>query len=216
LIFDWDGTLMDSLASIVACLNHSVSDLGMAPIDEERIRQTVGLGLTDTMIALGLGDDRSEWEPIVERYRDHWISTYSHQPALFNGAAEVLEQLNAAGYLMAVATGKGRRGLDADFAKTDVGRFFHASRTADETRAKPHPQMLLELLDELGVPASRALMIGDTTYDLELACNAGAHALAVETGSHSRHQLEGCAPLACLPSLHHLDDWLTARAAAAR
>jgi phosphoglycolate phosphatase len=215
LVFDWDGTLMDSLATIVACLNRSARELGLEPFDEERVRQTVGLGLPDTMVALGLGKDRADWGPIVERYRDHWIATYSHQPLLFEGAAQVLERLHGSGYLMAVATGKGRRGLDADFSKTGVGRFFHASRTADETRAKPHPQMLLELLDEFGVARSRALMIGDTTYDLELAKNAGIPALAVESGSHHRSQLERCAPLACLPSVHHLDDWLAAQARAA-
>ncbi len=208
LIFDWDGTLMDSLATIVDCMRQTALDLGLEPFDEERVRQTVGLGLADTMVALGFAHHQDEWAPIVERYGANWRSTFRHQPRFFAGVPELLETLHGTGYWLAVATGKSRRGLNDDFEKTGTRCLFLASRTADETRSKPHPQMLFELLEELGVADHEALMIGDTTFDLKMANNAGMRSLAVTTGSHNREQLEECAPVACLSSVTHLAEWL--------
>lgn len=209
LVFDWDGTLLDSVGSIVACMEATVDEVGLEPVPPERIRRAVGMGLQETLDALVPGTDEATRGRIVECYRHFWLSVYRTRPTPFEGVERVLEELVEDGYLMAVATGKGRRGLDLDFEATGLGRWFHASRTADETFSKPHPRMLEELLNELGAHPSEALMVGDTTFDLEMARNAGVAAVAVETGSHRTAELRDLEPVACLPSVRHLRAWLT-------
>ncbi len=199
---------MDSLATIVSCMRQTALDLGLEPFEEERVRQSVGLGMADTMVALGFAHNSEGWASIVQRYSLNWRSTFRHRTRFFAGAKATLEELHRTGYQLAVATGKSRRGLNDDFEKNGVSSLFHASRTADETRSKPHPQMLFELLKELGDDAHQALMIGDTTFDLEMANNGGIRSLAVTSGSHRREQLERCGPLACLSSVTRLADWL--------
>lgn len=208
LVFDWDGTLMDSVGSIVACMEATVEKLGLEPVPAERIRQAVGMGLDETLDALVPGTDEATRGRIVECYRRFWFSIYRERPTPFEGVGRVLGELAEDDYLMAVATGKGRRGLDRDFETTGFGHLFHASRTADETFAKPHPRMLEEILDELGTRPEEALVIGDTTFDLEMAHNAGVPAVAVETGSHETDVLRQLEPLACLPSVRQLRAWL--------
>lgn len=216
LVFDWDGTLMDSIASIVDCMQATVDHLGLDPIPHQKVRDTVGLGLVDTLEELVPGTDRATRGRIVECYRHLWLSTYRERPVPFPGVRETLESLEHAGYLLAVATGKGRQGLARDFESSGLGRFFHASRTADEAAPKPSPQMLLELLDELGSRPEEALLVDDTTFDLEMAANAGVPSLAVETGSHRREDLLGSAPLDCLASVVELVAWLEDRRSGAR
>lgn len=209
LVFDWDGTLMDSVGSIVACMEATVETLGLDPVPAERIRRVVGMGLQETMDALVPGTDQATRGRIIECYRRFWFAEYRERPTPFEGVDRTLETLAEDGYLLAVATGKGRRGLDRDFEATGLGSFFHTSRTADETFAKPHPRMLEEILDELGARPADALMVGDTTFDLEMAKNAGVPAVAVETGSHGTSDLEGLGPLTCLPSVRELRAWLS-------
>ena len=146
-------------------------------------------------------------EGMVERYRHHYLSS-DHELVLFDGTSELIEALHGRGHLLAVATGKSRKGLDRALGFSGLGRFFHATRCADECFSKPHPQMLDELLDELGVAAESCLMIGDTTHDLQMARNAGVAALAVSFGAHPVEQLEAEAPLACLHTPAALRDWL--------
>lgn len=208
LVFDWDGTLMDSIGSIVACTQATIVELGLATVPAARIRSSVGLGGRATVELLRPGSDEATARRIMETFRRHWFATYRDRPVLFPSAAPALSTLAAAGYLLAVATGKSRRGLDHDLAATGIGHLFHASRTADESRAKPHPQMLLDLLDELGARPAETLMVGDSRWDLEMAAGAGTPAVAVTTGAHRHEELEGSAPLAILDDLGELPEWL--------
>ncbi len=212
LVFDWDGTLMDSIGTIVACTQATIRELELGELPEQTIRGTIGLGLKETIDILSPGCDEDLYRQILESYRKHWHSTYRDLPLLFGGAGEMLRDLAAEGYLLAVATGKSRRGLDYALEQTGLGPLFHATRTADEAFSKPHPQMLLEILDEMGVGARDAVMIGDTTYDLEMARSARTPSVGVCSGSHGREELERFGPLACLDGVAELAPWLAKRA----
>ncbi len=211
LVFDWDGTLMDSVASIVACLHSAVAELGLAPVTEAEIRGTIGLGLDETMARLFPGLDQARSQDIIQGYRRHWLATYRETCVLFPGVAATLAGLAEEGYLLAVATGKSRRGLERDLGRCGFDQLFQAIRTADDAPGKPHPRMLLDILDELGTRPGDALMIGDTTHDLEMARHAGVAALGVTCGSHPREWLEQLEPLACLPSVVEVPAWLAER-----
>jgi phosphoglycolate phosphatase len=213
LVFDWDGTLMDSIGPIVACTQATLRELDLRPLPEETIRGTIGLGLRETIDILSPGCDDEMYGRILECYRKHWVSAYRDVPLLFEGVVPMLQDLAGEGYLLAVATGKSRRGLDYALRQTGLDGIFHSTRTADEAFSKPHPQMLLDVLDELGIRPEEAVMIGDTTYDLEMARNARTHSIGVCTGSHGREELERFGPLACLESVVELTPWLTERAA---
>lgn len=208
LVFDWDGTLMDSEARIVACLQGAIGDLGLPRKDVADLRNIIGLGLAEAINTLFPGTDAATQQALVERYRHHFLVADPTPSALFDGAAEVLHGLAAQGYLLAVATGKGRRGLDKVLEETGLGPLFHATRCADETFSKPHPQMLLELMDHLGAEPRATLMIGDTEYDMEMARNAQTHALAVSYGVHHPARLLKHAPLGCLERIGDLPLWL--------
>lgn len=212
LVFDWDGTLIDSVGAIAACFHATLADLGLPPLADETVRGTIGLGMAEVFDALGFEGDEATQQRLLERYRHHWFGGYRDRPRLFPGAEGVLRNLAAAGYRLAVATGKSRRGLERDMSRTGLTGTFAATRTADDAFSKPHPQMLLDLLDELGVRPADALMVGDTTFDLEMAANAGTAALAVTSGSHPRSELEARSPLACLSGVAELEDWLLVRA----
>ncbi|MEM7349408.1 MAG: HAD-IA family hydrolase [Acidobacteriota bacterium] len=208
LVFDWDGTLMDSSATIAACMTESFRDLGVEAPSEEAIRSTIGLGLGEVLQRLAPSfseDDRRRWRAA---YRKHWFGTYRERPALFARAAETIAELAGLDYWLAVATGKGRPGLDRDLEVTGLSRYFLTSRTADDAPSKPHPQMLLDIMEELGVGGAETLMIGDTTFDLAMAQSAGAAAVGVLTGAHPRSQLMGCEPLECLQDVTELPGWL--------
>lgn len=207
IVFDWDGTLLDSAGTIVACIQAAAVDLGLEPPPEERARHVIGLGLHEA-----LRHALPELEPerhmeLADRYRHHYLSQDRELP-LFDGAAELVRDLAADGYLLAVATGKSRKGLDRALAASGLGECFHTSRCADECHSKPHPQMLEEIMDELGVSPRLTLMIGDTTHDLLMAQNAGVGALAVAYGAHDRQVLEELAPLHCAMSTTELSAWL--------
>ena len=216
LVFDWDGTLMDSVGAIVACTQHAIRDLGLAECPEDRVRRAIGLGLDESLAMFFPDTDPASGallgRQVAARYRALWSDVYKERPALIPGAAEALAALAAAGYLLAVATAKSRRGLVRELEKTGLAARFHASRTMDECPAKPHPGMLLELMAELGARPESTLMIGDTAWDLGMARNASASAVAVLTGSHSREELQSAAPLDCLASVRELPAWLAARA----
>jgi len=214
LVFDWDGTLIDSIASIVACTHAALEDLELAGPPDDEIRGTVGLGLRDVLARLWPEGAPPEHERLMERYRHHWLTTYGRRGELFAGVDDTLAALEERGYLLAVATGKGRTGLERDLRATGLDGRFLASRTVDEAASKPNPQMLLELMDELGAGGKETLMIGDTTFDLDMARNAGAAAVGVLTGPHGADDLLACAPLACLASVAELPAWLDGRAPA--
>jgi phosphoglycolate phosphatase len=214
LVFDWDGTLMDSIGTIVACTQATIRDLDLGALPEKTIRGMIGLSLRHTIEILSPGCDEARFSRILDRYRDHWHSTYRDMPLLFAGVGELLRDLAGAGYLLAVATGKSRRGLDYVLDQTGLREVFHATRTVDEAFSKPHPKMLLDLLDELGVAPRDAVMIGDTTYDLEMARSARTPAVGVCSGGHGREELLELEPLACLDQVVDLRPWLAERTAA--
>lgn len=209
LVFDWDGTLMDSAARIVACFNAAIVDAGLEPLPDASIRNIIGLGLREALDALAPGADIVLRERLVDRYRHHYLFANQTPSSLFSGADVMVRELGEQGYLLAVATGKGRQGLNRVLEETGCKGLFHATRCADETFSKPHPQMLLELMSELCVGPGETLMIGDTEYDLQMAKNAGTAALGVSYGAHERDRLLKCEPLACLDSLDALRGWLS-------
>ncbi|MBI5107917.1 MAG: HAD-IA family hydrolase [Rhodocyclales bacterium] len=211
IVFDWDGTLMDSTGAIVASIKAAATDLGIEPPTEERARHIIGLGLIDAL-RLALPDLPKERYPDVAlRYRHHYLSR-DQDLLLFDGAESLVDELSEAGYMLAVATGKTRAGLNRAFDVSGLGARFHASRCADECRSKPHPQMLEELMVEFGVAPEATLMIGDTTHDLLMAKNAGVAALGVAYGAHPRVTLEAEAPLFCAADVAELAGWLRAHA----
>jgi phosphoglycolate phosphatase len=211
IVFDWDGTLMDSAAMIVSSVQLAARDLGLEPPTDERARHIIGLGLGDALrYALpDLPEDR--YEELTERYRHHYLSR-DHELVLFSGIAELVGHLSGAGHLLGVATGKSRKGLDRALDSSGIGHLFHATRCADECHSKPHPQMLEELMDEFGVAPEATLMIGDTTHDLLMAKNAGVPALAVSYGAHPLAALEAEAPLHLVATVDDMTAWLRANA----
>ncbi|NTV96089.1 MAG: HAD-IA family hydrolase [Thiobacillus sp.] len=211
LIFDWDGTLMDSAGTIVACIQQSSADLGWPVPSREAASHIIGLGLKEAVQTLFPDKDEAEIPMLVERYRHHYLGQ-DHEIRLFEGARELIEDLHAGGHLLAVATGKARHGLKRAFGHSGLEPYFHASRTADETFSKPHPAMIEELLDELMVAPERALMIGDTSHDLQMARNAGIDSLAAGYGAHPAEYLADFGPVALCASFAELADWLRANA----
>lgn len=211
IIFDWDGTLMDSAGTIVACIQAACRDLGLPIPSREAASHIIGLGLRDALAHLLPELPAQDYPRLVEAYRGHYLAQDANIP-LFEGAAQLVSRLHARGHLLAVATGKARRGLERAFQHTGLGAYFHASRTADETFSKPHPAMIEALLDELAVPAERALMVGDTSHDLLMARNAGVDALAAGYGAHPVESLAQFGPLAVCHDFQELAQWLLTNA----
>ena len=207
LIFDWDGTLMDSAGAIVACIQAASRDMGLPVPTREAASHVIGLGLHEALAHLFPTLPEAQHPLLAEHYRRHFLSQ-DHEIPLFEGARELIEELHESGFQLAVATGKARRGLARAFSHTGLERYFHASRTADETFSKPHPAMIEELLGELMVPAERSLMIGDTSHDLEMARNAGVSSLAAGYGAHPAEGLGDYDALHVCTSFAELAGWL--------
>jgi phosphoglycolate phosphatase len=208
VIFDWDGTLLDSVGSIVECTQVTLAELQVATVPEATIRGVLGLGLRETVETLCPGCDEELFLRVVETYRKHWFSGYNMKPVLFTGVVEALDTLRQQGYLLAVATAKGRIGLDDDLGATGLTGHFATTRTITEAPSKPHPGMVLDILDELDVPPAAALVVGDTTHDLRMAANAGVTSVAVCSGSHPRDELLAMEPAGCLAGADELPGWL--------
>jgi phosphoglycolate phosphatase len=207
IIFDWDGTLMDSETQIVHAMSAAIDELGLQKRSIDQCRNIIGLGLKEAIDALYPGRDEAFRQQFVECYRHHWFSN-TQTSELFPGARETLHLLKESGFVLAVATGKGRAGLDKVLLATELGAVFSATRCSDEARSKPHPQMLLEILQELDIEPCQALMVGDTEYDLSMAMGAGVAPIAVSYGVHERERLLEYQPLACLDNISELVDWL--------
>ncbi|MET0049486.1 MAG: HAD-IA family hydrolase [Candidatus Thiodiazotropha sp.] len=209
LVFDWDGTIMDSEARIVACVEAAIKDLDLPVPSREAISNIIGLGLREAVHQLfPTGDDQLHLE-IAARYRVHFFSAEVAPSELFQGARQTLQTLNDLGYLLAVATGKGRQGLDHALQSTGLGPLFLVTRCADETFSKPHPEMLHQILDYTGMEPKEALMIGDTEYDLEMARNAGMPSLGVTYGVHTEDRLQKHQPLGCVDAVDQIPGWLS-------
>lgn len=211
LVFDWDGTLMDSAAAISASLRAACADMELSVPSEARARYVIGLGLNDALKYVLPDLPPPAYPALLERYRHHF-QRQDRDTTLFAGAAESLRVLHDAGFMLAVATGKSRRGLDRALEATGLTQLFHATRCADEGFSKPHPGMLLWLLDELDVMRERALMIGDTSHDMEMAEAAAVARVGVAYGAHPRENLLRHGPLACLNTFSELSAWLSAHA----
>lgn len=209
LVFDWDGTLMDSQAEIVYCFQSAAKDLGRTVPSVDAIHNIIGIGMKQAVMSIFAGvETDSEIQEIVEAYRQHYFHPAKVPSELFPGIYDMLIALEEKGYFLAVATSKGRRGLDAALERTGLDKVFHATRCIDEAQSKPHPQMLLDAIDILGVENSESLMIGDTEYDLQMANNAGVHGVGVKCGAHGEEQLEACKPRTILAHTNQLLSWL--------
>lgn len=207
LIFDWDGTLLDSTSHIAASVQAASRDLGLDEPSDEDARHIIGLGLADAMAYLFPQLAASEHGRLAERYRYHYLAGET-RISLFDGVESGLRRLHERGHLLAVATGKSRKGLDRAFETTGLRPWFHGSRCADEGFAKPNPDMLEHLLDVLGTDRERALMVGDTTHDIEMAHGAGMASMAVTYGAHDPGKLAGARPTHTVQSPTALWTWL--------
>lgn len=208
IVFDWDGTLLDSAGAIVDAIQAACRDLGLPEPSDERARHVIGLGLSDAMRHAVPELSPEDYGKMVERYRYHYLAR-DHELCLFKGVEAMLEDLADSGFLLAVATGKSRVGLDRAFRNSGLGQWFVASRCADECFSKPHPQMLEELMAELLVSQARTVMIGDTTHDLLMARNAGVDGIGVAYGAHPRAALEELMPKIIAAEIAELHAWLT-------
>ena len=209
VIFDWDGTLMDSTGRIVECLCLAAADARLPALAPEQARSIIGLGLPEAIRTLYPGIGQEDAENMRQHYARHFIAAEAVPSVLFPGVRELLDQIAGHGVLMAVATGKSRRGLDRVWQGSDLAGYFAASRCADESRSKPHPAMVHELLDELDIRAEHALVVGDTSFDLEMASNAGVESVAVSWGAHSRDLLAQYSPRMVLDDIRGILPLLT-------
>jgi len=210
VVFDWDGTLMDSTHDIVAAIQAASRDLGLPVPTSGEARQVIGLPLGPAL-QQAVPALRPEQQPqFINRYRQHYL-TRDPQLRLFDGIAPLLDELRQRDVQLAVATGKSRAGLNRALAATGLTRHFATTRCSDETHGKPHPAMLHEIMDELMVDAQNVIMVGDTTHDLQMAQNARVNSLAVTYGAHSESELLACAPQALVPDVAGLREWLLAR-----
>ncbi|MCX7141263.1 MAG: HAD-IA family hydrolase [Proteobacteria bacterium] len=207
LVFDWDGTLMDSASAIVASIQASCSDLGLKVPERERAAHVIGLGLKDALSYAVPELPPSDYGKLAERYKFHFMAR-DPDIELFPGVREMLIALKEKGHMLAVATGKSRAGLDRVLEATQLGQYFDSSRCADETHSKPHPAMLQELMQELAVSREATLMIGDTAHDLQMAVSAGVAALGVSYGAHPRENLTALNPIDCIDAPEDLAPWL--------
>ena len=208
LIFDWDGTLMDSADKIVHCFQAAAHDCGVPPLTDQAIRRTIGLGVAEALTRLLPSTDRTGRAAVAAHYREHFLHRNRTPMPLFPGVQTGLLDLQRQGYQLAIATGKSRAGLQAALAESGLADLFATSRCGDETQSKPDPLMLREILAETGVDPARTLMIGDTSYDIEMAARARVASIAVSYGVHEPAELLVHGPKACLGSFPELCAWL--------
>ncbi|MHB1655072.1 MAG: HAD-IA family hydrolase [Burkholderiales bacterium] len=211
LIFDWDGTLMDSTAAIAGSICSACADMDLPVPTRKEASHIIGLGLTNALAALLPELPVDEYPRLIERYRYHFLRQDS-MLTLFDGVADTIPRLHRAGYTVTVATGKNRAGLERALDSSRLRPYFHATRCADESLSKPDPAMIFELMEAFGVPAGRTLMIGDTSHDLLMAKNAGVASLGAGYGAHSKESLREFSPLFIADDFAGLSQWLNAHA----
>ena len=211
IVFDWDGTLVDSTRLIARCIQAACADLGTAVPSDRDASYVIGLGLADALRHAAPDLPPTRYRELGERYRHHYHAS-RNDLVLFEGTLEMLQALKHRNHRLGVATGKTRRGLDDALQHSALKGLFDATRTADETAGKPDPLMLHELMRELGTGADRTLMVGDTTHDLQLAVNAGCASVAVGFGAHEHEAFAAFAPLHVAHSTVELASWLALHA----
>ncbi len=204
IVFDWDGTLIDSAAKIIYSMQTACEDLDFPIPNDEAIKDIIGLGLAEAIYALFPTIQLEQMQQIKQQYSMRFINADQIPSPIFTGVEELLLEFKEMGFLLAVATGKSRKGLNRVFDQIDWHHMFHSSRCADETCSKPDPLMLHQLLTELGVDNRSALMVGDTEYDLKMAQAANMSAVGVTYGSHSEHRLRACNPIATIDQFTEL------------
>ncbi|WP_373976390.1 HAD-IA family hydrolase [Chitinibacter sp. SCUT-21] len=207
VIFDWDGTLMDSTGMIARSIQRAFDDVGLAVPSEQEARYVIGYGLTEAMAHLAPDANEAQIRQVVDAYRGHFLAK-DQELKLYDGVEEGLARLRDANFRMAVATGKSRAGLDRVLNATQLTGFFEVTRTADEAFSKPHPAMLEYILEYAAVEPARAVMVGDTTHDLQLAINAGTASLALTYGAHEGDALQDLQALALFDEFDALVDWI--------
>jgi phosphoglycolate phosphatase len=207
VVFDWDGTLFDSTALITRCIQAACADVGVPVPSDTQASYVIGMGLVEALQHAAPGLPRERYPELGARYRHHYTAR-QHEVVFFDGTLAMLETLKARGHLLAVATGKSRRGLDDALSTSALRGLFDATRTADETASKPDPRMLHELMHDLQVAPERTLMIGDTTHDLQLALNAGVASIGVGYGAHDHAAFEAFPTKHVAHSMADLHDWL--------
>ncbi len=209
LIFDWDGTLANSVEKIVLSMQRAADDIGLEPLSAPAVRGIIGLGLPEAIAVLYPDlDDPQRSEQLGAAYGQHYIKLEEVPSPLFDGVREALDTFRSAGLRLAVATGKKRRGLARVLEKHGLADFFDATRCADETASKPDPMMLAQILYQLDTPAECAIMLGDSVFDLQMAHNAGVRPIAVSYGAMSREQLMACQPEHCLDAFSDFYHWV--------
>jgi phosphoglycolate phosphatase len=211
IAFDWDGTLFDSTAMITRSIQAACADVGVPVPSDRDASYVIGLGLREALQHAAPTLPIERYNELADRYRVHYFAS-QHEIVLFEGTLEMLKALKERNHWLSVATGKSRRGLDAALDTDELRGLFDGTRTADETASKPHPQMLVELMTEFGVPPERTLMIGDTTHDLAMAQSAGAARIGVSYGAHEPEAFEAFGPLHVAHSVTDLADWLARHA----
>ncbi len=208
LIFDWDGTLADSIGRIVEAMNAAAERAGEAPSADAAVKGIIGLALSEAISVLYPHLDARQLEIFRQHYADIYTALDQQPSPLFDGVVESLEAFRSEGYRLAVATGKARRGLDRVLKANGWEGYFDITRAADETRGKPHPLMLEEILAHCRVEPGRALMVGDSAFDLQMASNAGMHSVAVGYGAMSLQALSEFGPQVCVEHFSQLREWL--------
>ena len=209
IAFDWDGTLFDSTQIIVRCIQAAVRDVGGKEPTQKAAAYVIGLGLMQALAHAAPDVPPEKYPELGARYRHHY-DRHLNDLSLFAGVLPLLDALKARGHLLAVATGKSRRGLDEALQSVELKGVFDGSRTADETAGKPDPLMLHELMAQFDLPADRILMIGDTTHDLQMALNAACPSVGVSYGAHEPDAFTVLNPLHVAHSVQELHDWLLA------
>ncbi|MEY2802000.1 MAG: Pyrophosphatase PpaX [Pseudomonadota bacterium] len=207
IAFDWDGTLFDSTAIIVRCIQDAVVDVGGARPTREAAAYVIGMALGQALAHAAPDVPPEKYPELGARYRHHY-ARHQDDLSLFEGVLPLLHDLRGRHHWLAVATGKSRRGLDEALHAVELQGVFDGSRTADETAGKPHPRMLHELMREFGVEPERTLMIGDTTHDLQMALNAGCPSIGVSYGAHEPAGFHALNPRHVAHSVRELHDWL--------
>ena len=211
IAFDWDGTLFDSTAIITRCIQNAVQDVGGKRPSDKDASYVIGMGLMQALAHAAPDVPVDRYPELGARYQHHY-KIHQADISLFNGVLPMLSDLKSLHYILTVATGKSRRGLDEVLQAVELKDRFSGTRTADETAGKPHPRMLHELMHQFGVSPERTLMIGDTTHDLQMALNAGCPSVGVSYGAHESEDFHALSPLFVAHSVTELHDWLLHKA----
>lgn len=208
LVFDWDGTLIDSIERIVTSLQHASQTALKKNITDLQARHVIGLGLAEALAILHPDESNEDIEKVAEAYKQHFLFDNPVPARLFEGVLDMLEELKDAGYQLAIATGKSRPGLQRALDEHKLHDHFVATRCAGENLSKPHPQMLDEITQATGIHKNKTVMIGDSEHDLKMALNAGVDSIAVTHGVHGEDILNKHQPLICLDHITELSNFL--------